>query len=75
MADSLRDCVEHGQEYGVLVGVQNHGDMLRTGDQVLKVVQMVDSDQFGAIVDTGYFQTPNPYRDIAQVETSTHSAG
>jgi sugar phosphate isomerase/epimerase len=44
MADSLRDCVEHGQEYGVLVGVQNHGDMLRTGDQVLKVVQMVDSD-------------------------------
>jgi sugar phosphate isomerase/epimerase len=75
MADPLRECVEHGQEYGVLVGVQNHGDMLRTGDQVLKVVQMVDSDWFGAIVDTGYFQTPDPYRDIAQVETSTHSAG
>jgi sugar phosphate isomerase/epimerase len=75
MADSLRECVEHGQEYGVLVGVQNHGDMLGTGDQVLKVVQMVDSDRFGAIVDTDYFQTPDPYRDIAQVETSKRSAG
>jgi sugar phosphate isomerase/epimerase len=67
MADSLRECVEHGQKYGVLVGVQNHGDMLKTGDQVLKVLQMVDSDWFGSIVDTGYFMSPDPYRDIAQV--------
>ena len=67
MADDLRACVEHGEKYGVLIGIQNHGDMLKTADQVLKVVKRVDSEWFGVIVDTGYFLTPDPYEDIARV--------
>jgi sugar phosphate isomerase/epimerase len=67
MADELRKCVEHGQKYGVLIGVQNHGDMLKTADQVLKLVKRVDSEWFGVIVDTGYFMTPDPYKDMAAV--------
>ncbi len=67
MADDLRACAEHGKKYGVLVGVQNHGDTLKTADDVLKIVKMVDSDWFGVIVDTGYFQSPDPYKDIARV--------
>jgi sugar phosphate isomerase/epimerase len=67
MADELKQCVEHGQKYGVLIGVQNHGDMLRTAEQVLKVVKLVDSEWFGVIVDTGYFLTADPYQDIARV--------
>jgi sugar phosphate isomerase/epimerase len=67
MADDLRHCVEHAGKYGVLIGIQNHGDMLKNADQVLKIVQMVDSEWFGVIVDTGYFQTPDPYQDIARV--------
>ena len=39
MADDLRTCAEHGKKYGVLIGVQNHGDMLKTADEVLKIVQ------------------------------------
>ncbi len=67
MAEDLKKCVEHGQRHGVLIGVQNHGDMLKTADQVLKIVQLVGSDWFGVIVDTGYFLTPDPYQDIARV--------
>jgi sugar phosphate isomerase/epimerase len=67
MADDLRACAEHGEKYGVLVGVQNHGDTLKTADAVLKVVKMVDSDWFGVIVDTGYFMSNDPYEDIARV--------
>ena len=67
MADDLRQCSEYGKEYGVLIGVQNHGDMLKTADDVIKIVEMVDSDWFGVIVDTGYFMTPDPYVDIAKV--------
>jgi sugar phosphate isomerase/epimerase len=67
MAEDLRQCVEHGRRYGVLIGIQNHGDMLRTAEEVLKVVRMVDSEWFGVIVDTGYFLTPDPYKDIAAV--------
>jgi sugar phosphate isomerase/epimerase len=67
MVESLKECVEHGKQYGVLVGIQNHGDTLKTADDVLKIVKMVDSEWFGAIVDTGYFLSPDPYEDIARV--------
>ena len=67
MADELRTCVEHAEKYGVLIGVQNHGDMLKTADQVLKIVKRVNSEWFGVIVNTGYFLTPDPYQDIARV--------
>jgi sugar phosphate isomerase/epimerase len=67
MADDLRQCVEHGEKYGVLIGIQNHWDFLKTSEQVLKVINLVDSDWFGAIVDTGYFLTADPYADMAAV--------
>lgn len=67
MVEDLKKCVEHGQKYGVLVGIQNHWDYLKTSEQVVKIVKMIDSDWFGVIVDTGFFLTPDPYADIARV--------
>ena len=67
MAEDLKECAEHGKKYGVLIGLQNHGDMLKTADEVIKVLQMVDSPWIGSIVDTGYFVTPDPYVDMARV--------
>src|SRR5439155_8550679 len=67
MAEELKKCAEHGQKYGVLIGIQNHGDTLKTADDVLKIVKMVDSEWFGVIVDTGYFLSPDPYQDMARV--------
>ena len=67
MALDLKECADHGKKFGVLIGVQNHGDMLKTADQTIKIVEMVNSDWFGVIVDTGYFMTDDPYLDIAKV--------
>jgi sugar phosphate isomerase/epimerase len=67
MVADLRQCVEHAGRYGVIIGIQNHGDMLRSANQVLRVLRMVDSPWFGAINDTGYFLTPDPYADMARV--------
>ena len=67
MADALQQCVAHGEKYGVIVGLQNHGDMLRTADECLKVLGMVKSPWIGLILDTGNFLTPDPYADIARV--------
>jgi len=64
MAASLKECADYGKLRGVLVGVQNHGDFLKTADQTIKLVQMVNSDWLGVIVDTGYFITDDPYVDI-----------
>jgi sugar phosphate isomerase/epimerase len=40
---------------------------LKTADECIKLVKLVDSDWFGIIVDTGYFITEDPYVDIAKV--------
>jgi sugar phosphate isomerase/epimerase len=67
MIEALRECAEHGAKFGVLVGVQNHGDMLPDADRTIEVVKRVDSDWFGVIVDTGNMKTADPYADLARV--------
>lgn len=67
MANDIRECVEHGEKYGVLVGIQNHTYFLKTTDQMIKLLQMVDSEWCGLIVDTGCFLSEDPYAEIAQV--------
>jgi sugar phosphate isomerase/epimerase len=66
MAADLKECAEHGKRYGVLIGIQNHGDFLKTSDQVLQILKMVDSDWFGVVVDTGNFQSGDPYEEIGR---------
>ncbi len=67
MVESYKECADYAAKYGVIIGVQNHGDMLSTADQTIKMVKMVDSKWFGIIVDTGYFLAEDPYIDIEKV--------
>ena len=64
IADDLIECAAHGEKHGVVIGVQNHGDFLRTADDQLKLISMVNSKWCGAIVDTGYYMTSDPYVDM-----------
>jgi sugar phosphate isomerase/epimerase len=66
MADSLRQCADFGKQNGVRVIVQNHADMLKTADQIIKLVQLVNSDNFGVLLDTGSFVTADLYADLAK---------
>jgi sugar phosphate isomerase/epimerase len=84
IAEDLRDCTQFGKDHGVLIGVQNHGDFIRKSDDLLKLVGLVDSPWCGAIVDTGYFKTDDPYVDMQkaapyavnwQVKESAFGAG
>lgn len=67
IADDLRGCSEHGKKFGVIIGVQNHGDFLKTSDDHLSLIKRIDSDWCGPIVDTGYYKSADPYQDIAAV--------
>ncbi|MFM9030382.1 MAG: sugar phosphate isomerase/epimerase family protein [Opitutaceae bacterium] len=67
MADDLRGCAEHAEKFGVLVGVQNHGDFLNTGAEHLSLLRRVDHPCCGALVDTGKYLTADPYADIALI--------
>ena len=37
MAEDLRECAEYGKQFGVVVGVQNHNDFLKTAAQTIKI--------------------------------------
>jgi sugar phosphate isomerase/epimerase len=65
MADCLRACAEHGEKFGVIVAVQNHGDFLNTGPEHLSLLKRVDHPWCGPLVDTGKYLTDDPYADIA----------
>ena len=67
IAAALRECADHAKQYKVRIGVQNHGDFLKTGADLLALVKAVGSEWCGPIVDTGYFRTKDPYADIALV--------
>ena len=64
MIPCFKEVAEYGKSKGVIIGVQNHGDMLATGEQTVKVLEAVNHPWFGLILDTGYFHTDNPYKDM-----------
>ena len=65
MAEALHGCAEHGEKFGVIVAVQNHGDFITSGAEHLALLQRVDHDSCRALVDTGKYMTDDPYADIA----------
>jgi sugar phosphate isomerase/epimerase len=67
MIECYKECAAFGAQHGVIIGIQNHGDMLQTADQCIKVVKAVNSKWSGIILDTGNFKVKDPYTDIEAV--------
>ncbi len=64
MIECYKECADFAATYHVKIGIQNHGDMLQTAEQCLKILKAVNSPWAGLIVDTGNFKTADPYNDI-----------
>lgn len=67
MIACYKECAEFGAQYGVKVGIQNHGEMLQTAAQCKYILEKVNSKWVGLILDTGNFKTADPYKDIAEM--------
>ncbi len=63
----VKECVEFGKAHGVMIGIQNHHDFIENADHVIEIIEMVDSEWLGLILDTGSFRTGDSY---AQIEKS-----
>ena len=66
IAEDIRACADHAAKFGVIIGVQNHGDFIKTADDLISLLKRIDSPWCGAIVDTGYFKAADPYAEIAK---------
>lgn len=67
MIPDIRECVEYGEKHGVVVGLQNHNDFAKTADETIKIVEAVDSEWFGVILDVGSLRIFDPYEEIAKL--------
>ncbi len=68
MAKDLQECAEFGEKHGVMVGIQNHNDFLKTSGDIEELLSKINSKWFGLILDIGSLRTTdNPYKEIEQV--------
>jgi sugar phosphate isomerase/epimerase len=64
VADSFRECARFGSRYGVSVAFQNHHDFIVTADDIIDIIQRVNFEWFGLMLDTGSLAGPDPYSEI-----------
>ena len=63
---SMKECVEYASQKGIVLAIENHGGFPTTSEQVIKIIQEVNSPWFGANLDTGNF-AGNWYRQMMEV--------
>jgi sugar phosphate isomerase/epimerase len=67
MVADFKECAAHGEKHGVIVGLQQHNDCLKTADETIRVIEAVNSPWFGDILDVGSLQTNDAYAEIAKL--------
>ena len=66
MLKDIQTCAEYGKQHGVIIGLQNHNDFIKTADQLIKIIEMINSEWLGIILDTGSYRVNDPYEEIAK---------
>ena len=64
MLKDIQTCVDYGKQHGVIIGLQNHNDFIQTADQVNKIIENINSEWLGLILDTGSYRVHDPYQEI-----------
>ena len=61
----IRECADYGRDHGVMLALQNHNDFLKTSSDVIKMMDLIDHEWMGLMLDIGSYHTPDPYNDIS----------
>ncbi len=67
MIPAFQECAEYGKQHGVILGLQQHNDFLKTADETIRVINAVNSPWFGDILDVGSLRTNDPYEEIEKL--------
>ena len=67
MVADIKECVDYGRQHGVILGLQHHDDFLKTADQTIQLVEAVNSELFGVILDIGSLRQGDPYAEIKKL--------
>jgi sugar phosphate isomerase/epimerase len=67
MVPLFRECAKVGKAHGVTIGLQNHDDFVKTAAETIRIVEAVDSEWFGVILDVGSLRMADPYDEIEKL--------
>ncbi len=67
MVEDLKACAVLAEKAGVIAGLQHHNDFLYKADEVIDILQRVDSEWLGLILDCGSLDDPDPYKEIEKL--------
>jgi sugar phosphate isomerase/epimerase len=63
---ALEECSEYAGRKGIFLGLENHGGIVAEAADLLEIVNAVKSSWLGINLDTGNFETDDPYADLAK---------
>jgi len=67
---ALRRAVDYASTRGVFLGIENHGYMTESAEDLLRMVEVIDSPWFGINLDSGNFDD-HPYEQFAKAAPKT----
>jgi len=68
LVDAFKECAQYGEDVGVIAALQNHNEFLFTADEVIDIIERVDSEWFGLILDiSGFRTTSDPYAEAEKL--------
>jgi sugar phosphate isomerase/epimerase len=67
MVPDFRECAAHAAKFGVILGLQNHNDFIQTAAETIRIIDSVNSDWFGSILDIGSLRAADTYSEIEKL--------
>ncbi|WP_339902763.1 sugar phosphate isomerase/epimerase family protein [uncultured Cyclobacterium sp.] len=64
--EAMQECAAFGAENGVIVAMQNHNDFIQSADQVNYIMENVNEEWFGLVLDVGSYSLKDPYDEISE---------
>jgi sugar phosphate isomerase/epimerase len=65
--EAYQECLDFAAQHGVFLGLENHGGIVAEPENLVKMVEAVDSPWAGINFDSGNFHTEDPYGDLAKI--------
>lgn len=65
--EAIQEACDYAARFGIILALENHGGIVASADQMLAIITAVKHNWFGVNLDTGNFNTPDPYGDLAKI--------
>ncbi|MFS4455086.1 sugar phosphate isomerase/epimerase family protein [Maribacter sp. 2304DJ31-5] len=67
VVQGFRACARYGARHGVIIAMQNHNAFVKTPKQSKEIIELVNSDWFGLVLDIGSYREGDLYANIEEM--------